>query len=76
MVSAQTAQDTSVGLGGITGTADGADLAGAKFDLAFHCAETHDAGGEPGECSSDSSTPPTCTTRTPRGSCSRCSSAP
>ncbi|MFH8838556.1 condensation domain-containing protein [Streptomyces sp. NPDC017868] len=48
MVSAQTARDTSVSLGGITGTADGADLAGAKFDLAFHCAETHDTGGEPG----------------------------
>ncbi|MEU1225699.1 condensation domain-containing protein [Streptomyces sp. NPDC005828] len=48
MVSAQTAQDTAVRLGGITGTADGADLAGAKFDLAFHCVETHDTGGEPG----------------------------
>ncbi|MFF0477531.1 condensation domain-containing protein [Streptomyces sp. NPDC004284] len=48
MVSAQTAQDTAVTLGGIAGTADGADLAGAKFDLAFHCAETHDTGGEPG----------------------------
>ncbi|SEE02211.1 condensation domain-containing protein [Streptomyces sp. TLI_105] len=48
MVSAQTTRDTTVRLGGITGVTDGADLAGAKFDLAFHCAETHDTGGEPG----------------------------
>ncbi|MER5208125.1 condensation domain-containing protein [Streptomyces sp. NPDC002825] len=48
MVSAQTAQDTAVRLGGIAGVTDGADLAGAKFDLAFHCVETHDPDGEPG----------------------------
>ncbi|MFE5591000.1 condensation domain-containing protein [Streptomyces sp. NPDC056549] len=51
MVSAQTArsaQDKAVRLGGITGVTDGADLAGAKFDLSFHCVETHDTGGEPG----------------------------
>ncbi|WP_078908146.1 condensation domain-containing protein [Streptomyces vietnamensis] len=48
MVSAQTAQDTTVRLGGISGEADGADLAGAKFDLSFHCVETHDTDGEPG----------------------------
>ncbi|GGY43289.1 condensation domain-containing protein [Streptomyces tanashiensis] len=48
MVSAQTAQDTAVRLGGITGVTDGADLAGAKFDLSFNCVETHDTGGEPG----------------------------
>ncbi|WP_234315270.1 condensation domain-containing protein [Streptomyces globisporus] len=48
MVSAQTTRDTTVRLGGITGVTDGADLAGAKFDLAFHCVETHDTGGEAG----------------------------
>ncbi|MFI1658973.1 condensation domain-containing protein [Streptomyces sp. NPDC020472] len=48
MVSAQTTRDTTVRLGGITGVTDGADLAGAKFDLAFHCVETHDTDGEPG----------------------------
>ncbi|ROQ26717.1 AMP-binding enzyme [Streptomyces sp. PanSC19] len=48
MVSAQTTRDTTVRLGPLTGVTDGADLAGAKFDLAFHCVETHDTGGEPG----------------------------
>ncbi|MFI8763667.1 condensation domain-containing protein [Streptomyces sp. NPDC053792] len=48
MVSAQTAQDTAVRLGGIAGVAEGADLAGAKFDLAFNCVETHDTAGESG----------------------------
>ncbi|MFF8377918.1 condensation domain-containing protein [Streptomyces sp. NPDC015661] len=48
MLSAQTAQDTTVRLGGISGVTDGADLAGAKFDLAFHCVEKHDPDGEPG----------------------------
>ncbi|MFJ3767082.1 condensation domain-containing protein [Streptomyces sp. NPDC090082] len=51
MLSAQTARsarDETVRLGGITGRTDGADLAGAKFDLSFHCVETHDTGGEPG----------------------------
>uniref|UniRef100_UPI003EBAE025 condensation domain-containing protein n=1 Tax=Streptomyces sp. bgisy060 TaxID=3413775 RepID=UPI003EBAE025 len=48
MLSAQTVQDAAVTLGGMQGTADGADLAGAKFDLAFHCAETQDEGGRPG----------------------------
>ncbi|MFE8936379.1 condensation domain-containing protein [Streptomyces sp. NPDC007872] len=51
MVSAQTAgaaQDTARALGGIPGTLDGADLATAKFDLSFHCAETLDPDGAPG----------------------------
>ncbi|MFI8400149.1 condensation domain-containing protein [Streptomyces sp. NPDC085463] len=51
MVSAQTAgeaQDTARGLGGIPGTLDGADLATAKFDLGFHCAETLGPDGAPG----------------------------
>ncbi|MGW3562173.1 condensation domain-containing protein [Streptomyces sp. NPDC000963] len=51
MVSAQTAgaaQDTARALGGISGTLDGADLATAKFDLSFHCAETLDPDGAPG----------------------------
>ncbi|MFJ7956211.1 condensation domain-containing protein [Streptomyces sp. NPDC096319] len=48
MVSSQTAQDTAVRLGPLTGTTDGADLAGAKFDLSFNCVETHDTAGEPG----------------------------
>ncbi len=51
MVSAQTAgaaQDTARALGGIPGTLDGADLATAKFDLSFHCAETLGPDGEPG----------------------------
>ncbi|WP_435190325.1 condensation domain-containing protein [Streptomyces sp. bgisy126] len=51
VVSAQTAgeaQDTARALGGIPGTLDGADLAAAKFDLGFHCAETLGPDGEPG----------------------------
>ncbi|MFF9850957.1 condensation domain-containing protein [Streptomyces litmocidini] len=48
MVSAQTPRDTTVRLGPLTGVTDGADLAGAKFDLAFHCVETHGTDGEPG----------------------------
>ncbi|MFD0431532.1 condensation domain-containing protein [Streptomyces zhihengii] len=47
MVSTQTAQDTTVRLGGTGGTLDGADLAAAKFDLGFHCAETWTPDGEP-----------------------------
>ncbi|MFC9267215.1 condensation domain-containing protein [Streptomyces zhihengii] len=47
MVSTQTAQDTTVRLGGTGGTLDGADLAAAKFDLGFHCAETRTPDGEP-----------------------------
>ncbi|WP_324610432.1 condensation domain-containing protein, partial [Streptomyces sp. NRRL F-6491] len=51
VVSAQTAgeaQDTARGLGGIPGALDGADLATAKFDLGFHCAETLGPDGGPG----------------------------
>ncbi|MEU1279295.1 condensation domain-containing protein [Streptomyces sp. NPDC005805] len=47
MVSTQTAEDPSVRLGGTHGTLDGADLATAKFDLGFHCAQTHGPDGEP-----------------------------
>ncbi|WP_261994229.1 condensation domain-containing protein, partial [Streptomyces sp. t39] len=46
-VSTQTAQDTAVRLGGTGGTLEGADLAAAKFDLGFHCAETQGPDGEP-----------------------------
>ncbi|MEV0448940.1 condensation domain-containing protein [Streptomyces sp. NPDC050600] len=49
MVSAQDAEgDSTVTLGGIPGTLDGADLGSAKFDLAFHCAGTQGAEGEAG----------------------------
>ncbi|MEU8506652.1 condensation domain-containing protein [Streptomyces brevispora] len=47
MLTAQTAQGTTVPLGPIRATIDGADLATAKFDLSFHCAETHRPDGEP-----------------------------
>ncbi|WP_329418393.1 condensation domain-containing protein [Streptomyces sp. NBC_01268] len=48
MVSAQTRQETDLGLGGIPATLVEADLATAKFDLSFHCLERSDATGEPG----------------------------
>ncbi|ARF71236.1 hypothetical protein B7C62_02430 [Kitasatospora albolonga] len=47
MLTAQTAQDTTVSIGGIPAALDGADLATAKFDLSFHCAETHRPDGDP-----------------------------
>ncbi|MER5481517.1 condensation domain-containing protein [Streptomyces sp. NPDC002734] len=46
-LAAQTARDATVRLGGIPAVLDGADLATAKFDLAFSCAETHRPDGEP-----------------------------
>jgi non-ribosomal peptide synthetase component F len=47
MLTAQTAQDTTVTVGGIPAALDWADLATAKFDLSFHCAETHRPDGDP-----------------------------
>ncbi|GAA2933317.1 condensation domain-containing protein [Kitasatospora cinereorecta] len=47
MLTAQTAQDTTVSIGGIPAALDGADLATAKFDLSFHCTETHRPDGDP-----------------------------
>ncbi|WP_166026036.1 condensation domain-containing protein [Streptomyces chilikensis] len=46
-LAAQTARDATVRLGGIPAVLDGADLATAKFDLAFSCAEKHRPDGEP-----------------------------
>ncbi|MGW1468147.1 condensation domain-containing protein [Streptomyces sp. NPDC002308] len=47
MLSTQTAQDTTCRLGAVSGTLDAADLATAKFDLTFNCAETYRPDGEP-----------------------------
>ncbi|MET4927562.1 condensation domain-containing protein [Streptomyces sp. PSRA5] len=47
MLTAQTARDATVHIGGLPAVLDGADLATAKFDLSFHCAETHRPDGEP-----------------------------
>ncbi|WP_330241430.1 condensation domain-containing protein [Streptomyces sp. NBC_00525] len=48
MLTTQTAQDTHCALGAVSGTLDAADLATAKFDLSFNCAETYRPDGEPG----------------------------
>ncbi|THA28006.1 hypothetical protein E6R18_29620 [Streptomyces sp. A1277] len=47
MLTTQTAQDTTCRLGAVSGTLDAADLATAKFDLSFNCAETYRPDGEP-----------------------------
>ncbi|MCG7528804.1 condensation domain-containing protein, partial [Streptomyces sp. OfavH-34-F] len=47
MLTTQTAQDTHCALGAVSGTLDAADLATAKFDLSFNCAETYRRDGEP-----------------------------
>ncbi|MFJ3089810.1 condensation domain-containing protein [Streptomyces sp. NPDC086838] len=47
MLTTQTAQDTTCTLGAVSGTLDAADLATAKFDLSFNCAETYGPDGDP-----------------------------
>ncbi|MFC8533041.1 condensation domain-containing protein [Streptomyces sp. NPDC057249] len=47
MLTTQTAQDTTCTLGAVSGTLDAADLATAKFDLGFNCAETYGPDGDP-----------------------------
>jgi len=47
MLTTQTEQDTICTLGAVSGTLDAADLATAKFDLSFNCAETYGPDGDP-----------------------------